>query len=126
MSIAPRWLRIALFLATLAGLTGRAQAAPPLRIAFISVGQGDAALITSPTGKTVLIDGGPRDAGAALVAQLGAQRGRPLDLVLLTHRHADHLGGLAEVIRTFGTRLYMDAPFPHNLTAAPGEKISDG
>jgi beta-lactamase superfamily II metal-dependent hydrolase len=109
----PALFRLLPFLAALVALSGRAQAAPPLRIAFITVGQGDAALITSPTGKTVLIDGGPRDAGPALVARLRAQRSRPLDLVLLTHRHADHLGGLAEVVRNLGARLYMDAPFPH-------------
>src|SRR6478609_1537630 len=98
--------RLTLFLAALVALSGRAQAAPPLRIAFITVGQGDAAVITSPTGKTILIDGGPRDAGPTLVARLRAQGSRPLDLVLLTHRHADHLGGLAEVVRNLGARLY--------------------
>jgi competence protein ComEC len=117
MSLAPRRLRTALLLtallATFAALSGRAQASPPLRMAFITVGQGDATLITSPTGKTILIDGGPRDAGPALVARLRAQGSGPLDLVLLTHRHADHLGGLSEVVRSFGARLYMDAPFPH-------------
>ena len=43
--------------------------------------------------------------------------GHPLDLVLLTHRHADHLGGLAEVVRSVGARMYMDAPFPHPTPA---------
>src|SRR5207248_11270628 len=85
----------------------------PLRIDFISVGQGDAALVTSPTGKTVLIDGGPRAAGPALAAQLRARRVSAIDLVLLTHRHEDHLGGIAQVVRAVPVRLFMDAPFPH-------------
>jgi competence protein ComEC len=117
VSFAARPLRIVLLVATmLCGLAARAAAAPPVRIEFVAVGQGDATIVTSPTGKTVLIDGGPHDAGPALVEHLRARLAggaRPLDLVLLTHRHADHLGGLAEVIRTIGARLYMDAPFAH-------------
>src|SRR5690349_14903520 len=99
MSIAPGRSRIALLVTAVMVLTGQAWAAPPLRIEFMSVGQGDAALITSPTGKTILVDGGPHEAGPALAARLRARGGGPLDLVLLTHRHADHLGGLAEVVR---------------------------
>jgi len=83
-----------------------------LRIDFLDVGQGDAALVTSPTGKTVLIDGGPPDAADALVARL-SRLGRPLDLILLSHRHLDHLGGLPRVVREVGTRMFLDAPFPH-------------
>jgi beta-lactamase superfamily II metal-dependent hydrolase len=98
--------------------SSRAGAAPspppaPLRIDFVAVGQGDAALVTSPTGKTVLIDGGPRAAGPMLTALLRARHATAIDLVVLTHRHEDHLGGIAEVVRAFPVRLFMDAPFPH-------------
>lgn len=84
-----------------------------LRVDFIAVGQGDATLITSPTGKTVLIDGGPRESSAALVAYLKSRAVGPLDLIILTHRHADHLGGLAAVVKDRGALMFMDAPFPH-------------
>jgi competence protein ComEC len=93
--------------------TGLAREAPRLRVDFIDVGQGDAALITSPAGKTVLIDGGPHEASASLVSFLRARHTGPLDLILLTHRHADHLGGLPAVVETIGARLFMDAPIPH-------------
>ena len=94
-------------------------ASPHLRIDFFDVGQGDAALITSPTGKTVLIDGGPPEAQHRLVARLRARlsHGRPLDLVLLTHRHLDHLGGIALVIDDVGTQLYLDPAFEHPTPA---------
>src|SRR5205809_8088777 len=82
-----------------------ARAAPKLRVDFVAVGQGDAALVTSPTGKTVLIDGGPHEAREELVAFLRGRAAGPLDLVLLTHRHEDHLGGLATVIERRGARL---------------------
>jgi beta-lactamase superfamily II metal-dependent hydrolase len=84
-----------------------------LRVDFIDVGQGDAALITSPTGKTVLVDGGPHESSAALVAFVRDRARGPLDLIVLSHRHEDHFGGLRAVVETVGTRLFMDAPTPH-------------
>jgi competence protein ComEC len=100
-------------LLTLAPAAARAKDAARVRVDFIDVGQGDAALITSPTGKTVLIDGGPHEASGALVTFLRARHVGPLDLIVLTHRHADHLGGLPAAVETIGTRLFLDAPTPH-------------
>ena len=90
-----RLLRLLLLAAVVVTPTVAAAAPPaPLRIDFISVGQGDAALVTSPSGKIVLIDGGPREAGPTLTAALRARHATAIDLVVLTHRHEDHLGGL--------------------------------
>jgi competence protein ComEC len=85
-----------------------------LRVDFIDVGQGDAALVTSPTGKTLLIDGGPRRSSHILMAFLTAHTHGPLDLILLTHRHEDHEGGLPVAVRRIGARLFLDAPIPHS------------
>ena len=87
---------------------------------FVSVGQGDAVFITSPTGKTVLVDGGPKEAGEALARFVRQRTSLPLDLIILTHRHADHLGGLARVVDSQGARLFLDARFPHATTAYRG------
>ncbi|HSM02056.1 MAG TPA: ComEC/Rec2 family competence protein [Acidimicrobiia bacterium] len=59
---------------------------------FLDVGQGDAALLLGPSGETVLIDGGPDP--AVLREHLRDRSIRRIDLLVISHRHADHAGGL--------------------------------
>ena len=74
----------------------RAGGPPGLRVTFFSVGEGDAALVRSPAGATILIDAGPDPrAVARKLAALGIHR---LDLVVATHAHADHVTGLPAVL----------------------------
>ncbi|MEM7347187.1 MAG: ComEC/Rec2 family competence protein, partial [Chloroflexota bacterium] len=70
-----------------------------LHIAFLDVGQGDAILITTPSGRQILIDGGP--SATQLNWRLGQEMpfwDRSLDLVVNTHPDADHLAGLVSVL----------------------------
>ena len=70
-----------------------------LRIFVLDVGQGDAALVIGPSGKTLLIDGGPSGSGAVtilpLLASLEITR---LNWIIATHYDADHIGGIPEVL----------------------------
>ena len=70
-----------------------------LHVYFFDVGQGDSALIVAPSGKQVLVDGGP-DAQSAVRALSGplSTADRSLDMVVLTHLDADHSRGLLEVM----------------------------
>ena len=95
---------------TVASLLG-AQAAE-LAVTFFDIGQGDSALIVSPTGKRVLIDGGPPEAGERLLAALAAHHIDLLDLIILTHPHADHLGGLKKVVGALPVRMFLDSGYP--------------
>lgn len=75
-----------------------------LSISFLDVGQGDAILISQ--GNTqVLIDGGP---SPQVLMECLAEKisffDRNIDLVILTHPHADHINGLLEVLRRYDVR----------------------
>ncbi len=77
---------------------GPAWAAGDLWVRFIDVGQGDSALIVSPSGRSVLIDAGPGGSWDEIVAQIRDAGLDRIDTVVLTHAHADHISGLLKVM----------------------------
>jgi competence protein ComEC len=90
--------------------SARHAAERPLEILHFDVGQGDAALITTPEGKHVLIDGGPSsDVVADLLWNMGVDT---VDLVVSSHNHADHINGLPEVFYAFPVRAYLENGVP--------------
>ncbi len=83
------------------------------KIFFFDVGQGDSALIITPGGKTILIDGGPDD---KVLRQLGEALPfwqRKIDLLIITHAHDDHIAGLISVSRRYQIKqvLYNNLSF---------------
>jgi beta-lactamase superfamily II metal-dependent hydrolase len=81
-----------------------------LTLEVLDVGQGDAVLIRSPEGKTALVDAGPSNRVVSLLRLRGIAR---LDLVAVSHHHADHYGGMAAVVRAFRPRLFLASNSPH-------------
>jgi beta-lactamase superfamily II metal-dependent hydrolase len=73
-------------------------ASQPFRVHFIDVGQGDSILIQATDGQNILIDGGDTDTW--VVRYLQSVGVRQIDLMIATHPHADHIGGLVQVLRT--------------------------
>lgn len=86
------------------GMQTRPEASGDLKVYFLDVGQGDASYIKTPSGEDILIDGGP---GSQVLDELGRVMDfgdREINLVILTHPHADHLTGLVEVIERYKVR----------------------
>lgn len=72
-----------------------------LHVHFLDVGQGDAVLVVTPSGKQVLIDGGP---DLKVLEHLGKYMpffDRRIELMVLTHPDADHLTALPNVLRRY-------------------------
>ena len=90
-----------------------------LDVEVLDVGQGDSILIRTPAGKVVLIDGGT---GKEDVVPMLQQRNiDTINLLVGTHPHADHIGGLDEVISAITVKNYMDNGLPH--TTKTYEKV---
>jgi len=132
-----RFVGIGFVLATLAVVTHPFTAPRPdgrLRVDFLDVGQGDCALITTPDGATILIDGGGRPSlgwtnqsddgepaferdtrsiGERVVSQYLWSRGLDrVDYLIATHGDADHIDGLNDIARNFKVRGAIVARVP--------------
>lgn len=107
-------------LAVSAGGIGANGPTSDLRLDFLDVGQGDATVIRTPHGHTVLVDAGPRfggrDAGRSVVAPFLVRGGVDrLDAVILSHAHLDHFGGIPAVLDRVPAALLLE----------PGEVVAD-
>ena len=83
-------------------LAAPAPVRPPAEptLTFLDVGEGAATLLQVPDGPTVLVDAGP----APLASTLRRHAVRGIDLLILSHGHADHVAGLADVIGGMAVR----------------------
>lgn len=73
---------------------------------FLSVGQGDCALIVFPDGKTLMIDCGESNEinFNTVCAFLDAAGGKAIDYLILSHVDSDHTGNAAAIIRKYGVK----------------------
>jgi len=111
-----KWMyqfRIALLcLCVVLSLSSLAAAAKPLQIYFVDVEGGQATLVVSPSGQSLLIDAGwpgngGRDADRIVAAAHQAGLGQ-IDYVLITHYHRDHVGGVPQLVNGIKVGTFID------------------
>ncbi len=85
-----------------------------LIISFLDIGQGDAALIKTPAGHNILIDGGP---GTKILEPLSKELSwydKTIDLMILTHPHSDHVDGLIPVLKRYEVKQILSTGVVHS------------
>lgn len=125
-------LLFGIFVATFASTRDR------LLVTMFDVGQGDAILIRTPYQQNIVIDGGPDGRISEKISGRLPFFDRTLDLVVLTHPHADHVAGLIDLIdryrvrkiviggahhTTVEYRTFLETVFSHRI---PLETVRDG
>ncbi len=72
-----------------------------LIVHFLDIGQGDSILIQTPSDKLILIDGGPGTEILTELDEILPFLEKEIDLMILTHPHADHIEGLVPVLKRY-------------------------
>lgn len=91
-----------------------------LTVAFLNVGQGDAAYIESPVHKQMIIDGGPNGALLSEIGKLMPWYDRYIDVIMVTNPDVDHYGGFIDLLKRYQVGLVIEAG---TVGAAPSYKI---
>jgi competence protein ComEC len=75
-----------------------------LHVSFLDIGQGDSILIQTPSGHTMIIDGGPTDAVLARVGEQMNYFDRDIDVMIATHPDSDHVTGLIPIMEKYDVK----------------------
>lgn len=114
----PSWEQLATWLGVPVGGPDAADLAEgDATVTFFDVGQGDSVLVASGA-DTCLIDAGTPDAADSLVAMLYAAGVTELDTMVMTHPHADHLGGMARVLQSIEVETLVTPPLSEDERAS--------
>jgi competence protein ComEC len=95
-----------------------------LHVVACDVGQGDGIFIRTPGGSDILVDGGPDDSILNCLSRHMPFWDRTIELMVLSHPHADHLSGLISVLQRYTVMHYVTEKV-ENKTAA-SQRLQDG
>ena len=77
-------------------------------VSYLDVGQGDSEFIQLPNGKCMLIDAGNEKNASEIIHRISGLGYTKIDYLVATHPHADHIGGMREIIENFEIgKIYM-------------------
>ncbi|MBP7653422.1 MBL fold metallo-hydrolase [Candidatus Dependentiae bacterium] len=88
-----------------------------LLVAFIDVGQGDAAIIITPNKKTIVLDAGAsndnnkKSNGQKIIDYLKQYDISSIDQLIISHPHADHIGGMIPLLKKLAVKSLIDTGF---------------
>lgn len=84
-----------------------------LKVHVADVGQGDCILIQTPDSRNIVVDAGGEESAEDVVRYLLRNGVSRIDLLVITHPHIDHIGGLPRILERFGVSRVLDAGYPH-------------
>lgn len=88
-----------------------------LSVHYLDVGQGDSEFVQLPNGECMLIDAGDMNYGGEITEQIKSLGYDKIDYLIATHPHADHIGGMSEVIECFEIgEIYMPRAIANTAT----------
>jgi beta-lactamase superfamily II metal-dependent hydrolase len=93
--------------------TARITSATELKVHFIDVGQADAIFIDFGN-YDILIDGGNNEDGQLVVDYLKKLKTDDIEILIATHPHEDHIGGLDDVIKAYKVKTIVDSGYVHS------------
>lgn len=80
-----------------------------LTVTFLNIGQGDAIFLDTPSGRQVLIDGGPSRVVLRELSNVMPWYDRTIDAVVATHPDLDHIGGLPDIFERYKVGLFVES-----------------
>lgn len=84
-----------------------------LRYYAVDVGQGDCSLFVLPDGRNILFDAGPRSSARKTANYIKSCGVKQIDLLVASHPHEDHIGGMKEILSRFPVKQIWDSGYNH-------------
>jgi competence protein ComEC len=94
-------------------------------VAVLDVGQGDSILVRSPSGEIMLVDAGKSraDAEEVIIPYLRGLGVSRIDVLVLTHPHQDHVGGMPVLLETVEVGAFVDPVQPGTTNRAYAQTL---